>query len=278
MNYEKEHWIKVYTRDTGSWMAVSWQARGLALEIARRLPKATGELSLGRKGLPAIAALVRATWSEIEPFILELIADGRLVYDEARQVIADPQHVERQNALTGDAERKRQQRERDRVLGRDVTPSPAVTESHAPSRDVTPGHEEKRREEKEEIRSMSPSGPDEVWEHYVAVVKRHRPRRRPGLLSADDRKKIVNRLKTFSVEDLKAACTGLFRSAHHLGQNDRETEYLELEYALRKPAQMMALAAEHDTPPATAPPPASDLVDPATIAAALETLEGIGVA
>lgn len=119
---------------------------------------------------------------------------------------------------------------------------------------------------------------DEVWTHYVAALKRHRPRRRPGKLSAKDRKRVVALLDEFAVEDLKSAVTGLFRSAHHLGMNDRSTEYLELEYALRKPATMMALADEH-APPADTPaaPPSGELVDPALIDA-FNLANGLGAA
>lgn len=141
MNYDDEHWIKVYTRDTAGWLAVSWQARGLALEIARKLPKKTGELSLGRRGLEALSGLLRAPWAEIEPFVQELIADGRLEYDAERQIVRDPGHVARQTAATSAAERKRRQRDVAAV---------GVTRSHARSRDVTASHEEKRREEKRE--------------------------------------------------------------------------------------------------------------------------------
>lgn len=249
MNYDEEHWIKVYTRDTAGWLASSWQARGLALEIARKLPKKTGELSLGRRGLEALAGLLRAPWSEIEPFVQELIADGRLQYDADRQIIRDPGHVARQTAVTSPAERKRRQRELE--AANDV--------SHAPSRDVTPSHQEKRREEKrEEEKRNTPLPPkggdaaDRVHEHYVAALKAIRPKRRPPKLSPKDRKRIAGHLRSdLTVEDLIRAVDGLMRSPHHLGENDRHTEYLELEYALRKPTQMAALAP--DDPPPRAP-------------------------
>jgi hypothetical protein len=158
MKYDEENWIKVYTRDTAGWLSVSWQARGLSLEIGRKLPKKTGELSLGRKGLEALGALLRAPWAEIEPFVRELIEDGRLVYDAERQTISDPQHADRQTAITSDAERQRRLRERKVEAVNDVTachaPSRAVTQARD---DVTPPHEEKRREEKEEI-PLTPQG------------------------------------------------------------------------------------------------------------------------
>jgi hypothetical protein len=244
LNYDDEHWIKVYTRDTAGWLAVSWQARGLALEIARKLPKKTGELSLGRRGLEALAGLLRAPWPEIEPFVNELIADGRLEYDPERQVIRDPGHIIRQSAVTSPAERKRRQREIE--AANDV--------GHAMSRDVTPSHQEKRREEKrEEEKRNTPHSPppggegpaDQIHAHYVQTLKAIRPRRRPPRLSPKDRKRIEEHLRSgLTVDDLKRAVEGLMRSPHHLGENDRHTEYLELEYALRKPGQMAALVPE----------------------------------
>lgn len=110
--------------------------------------------------------------------------------------------------------------------------------------------------------------PDEVWDHYVATVKTYRPRRRPGNLKPKDR----NTIKTLlaqgrTVDDLKRACSGLFKSLHHLGQNDRNTEYLEIEYALRKPDTFMALQddAEPPRPKPPEPPPEGGYVDPAEI-------------
>lgn len=257
MNYDDEYWIKVYTRDTAGWLAASWQARGLALEIARKLPKHTGELSLGRRGLEALAGLLRAPWPEIEPFVQELIADGRLEYDAEKQMIRDPGHVARQGATSAGAIRTRNWRERKKsandVTGAvtDVT-SGDVTERHS----VTPCDQKKRREEKEEKRKNTPPSPPsggegpavQVHAHYVQVLKAIRPRRRPPKLSPKDRKRIEEHLRSgLDVEDLKRAVDGLMRSPHHLGENDRHTEYLELEYALRKPGQMAALVPD-DTP------------------------------
>jgi hypothetical protein len=164
MKYDDEPWMKTFTRDTPSWVAMSWQARGLALEIARKLPKHTGEISVGRRGLEAIAILLHAKWSEIEPYVLELITEGRLEYDPVRQVIRDPQHVERQNSATSQAERQRRHREsqsrmqvaeaRDsssrEVVARDSS-SLDVTAGHELSRDVTKEEKERKKEEKDKI-------------------------------------------------------------------------------------------------------------------------------
>jgi len=95
----------------------------------------------------------------------------------------------------------------------------------------------------------STGGPDEVWSHYVVTLAQHRPRRRPTKLGPKDRKTIRTHLRDgMSIADLRRAVTGLFISPHHLGHNDRKTEYLELEYALRKPATFIALADDSEPP------------------------------
>lgn len=146
MDYENEPWMKVYKRDTAGWADLDIFARGISLELGRHLD-AKGELPLGRKGLPAVASTLRTSWPRIEEFILELLADGRLVHDEERQVLIDPQHAERQRARANAATRKRMERERKK-------PSRDVTRSHARSRDVTNRSDQKRSDQ------TLPSGED----------------------------------------------------------------------------------------------------------------------
>jgi hypothetical protein len=107
LRHDVEDWIAVYTRDTAGWSSLSWQARGISLELSRKLD-ARGELPLGVHGLASLAGLLRASWAEIEPFVLELLAEPpvglpRLVFDAARNVVVDPQHVERQTAAVAAA-------------------------------------------------------------------------------------------------------------------------------------------------------------------------------
>lgn len=171
MKYDDENWIKIYTRDTAGWVILSWQARGIALELSRKLPKNTGELSLGRRGIEALGPLLRAPWPEIKAAVEELIADGRLEYDAERQVIRDPQHAERQNAVSTSKARTQKWRDAKRpaalvpppssappastVTLRDVDRQPVTTCDAVTSprdevrREVTTRDQEKRREEKE---------------------------------------------------------------------------------------------------------------------------------
>lgn len=119
--------------------------------------------------------------------------------------------------------------------------------------------------------------PDEIWDHYVVTVKRHRPRKRPTSLTPKDRKTILELLgQGRTVDDLKMAVTGLFLSPHHLGLTG-EGEYLALEYALRpKNVDTLIARAQDAEPPRRArPDPAEEQVSPerrAEVAAELNAL------
>ncbi len=161
-------------------------------------------------------------------------------------------------------------------------PSLAVEGSplQAPPKGPRPHGEEQEQEQEQEKIPLSDSRdgrPDEVWSHYVQTMKHHRPRRRPTKLRPKDRKEIRAHLAAgLTVEDLKRACEGLFRSNHHLGQNDRSTEYLEIEYALRKPATFIALADAFAPERVSGPRPVlqpEEVVDPALIDAELAKLD-----
>lgn len=77
-------------------------------------------------------------------------------------------------------------------------------------------------------KKTEPSDVDLVWAHY----RTHRPKVR--VLSTKVRGLIVKRLaETYSVDDLRAAIDGNFRSPYHCGQNDTQTEYHNLELIVR---------------------------------------------
>jgi hypothetical protein len=106
LDYANEPWIKSYTRDTGTWVSLRWQTRGLILEIARKVDKA-GVLHPGKGGLPAVARLLRG----------HVRRDGALPGggDRGGQASMDVRDRgtrargarERQESRTSDAQRKR---------------------------------------------------------------------------------------------------------------------------------------------------------------------------
>jgi hypothetical protein len=154
MRWEDERYVRLFTRDTPSWILGPWQARAVLPAVLRKLDRA-GILELGDEGLEALAATIQfpidvvevgmAWWLKRSTFDL---VDGRLVMGK---------FLEAQDAPASDAQRAREKRARDRdraratVTSRDAHASPAtnrdvtcterdatVTPSHAESHGVTP--------------------------------------------------------------------------------------------------------------------------------------------
>ena len=173
MDWSDERWVKLYTRDTTDWLALSWQAQGLFVLILRKVNRA-GVIDLGRAGKRGLAAHIGggSAWASMEPHLDELLVDGCVTFDGIALRVTN--FVTAQTSIQSDKARKRAERERANDLGRDeqeneepkrdvtkrdgesqdVTGSRVdVTRGHVASRDVT-----NRETRSEEIRTDSPSG------------------------------------------------------------------------------------------------------------------------
>jgi len=74
---------------------------------------------------------------------------------------------------------------------------------------------------------------DAVHRRYLEIRREHRPKSRSPKLKSAERARAEKLLRDgYTQAELELACEGLFRSPHHLGQNDRSTEYLEFFHAL----------------------------------------------
>lgn len=143
MRWPDERYVRVYTRDTADWLALSFEAQGLFMMLLRKVDRA-GILPLGRHGKRAVALAIQHInrWEEvIAPALDELLADGCVVIDGKQLHV--PNFTEAQEASSSDKERQRKSREAARFKP-DVTkrdePSQNVTESHEMSQPVTSGH------------------------------------------------------------------------------------------------------------------------------------------
>lgn len=150
MRWEDERYVRVYTRDTADWLALSFDAQSLFMHLLRKVDRA-GILELGRHGKRAVAIAIghAALWDRLAPALEELLADGCVQINETRLLI--PNYIEAQEARASDKARQREKRERDRARTADEPsppPPPAddpnVTERDAPSRNVTGSHEKSR--------------------------------------------------------------------------------------------------------------------------------------
>lgn len=147
MRWDDERYVRIYTRDTSDWVAMSWEARAVFVFLLRAADRA-GIVPMGKKGLRGLAALLHVPADVLEPAIMELGEDGCISCDAARIII--PNFMDAQEIPISDAQRKREQRERDRAKalsssGEKPSPvtnvtnvTPPVTAGHDVTQPVTP--------------------------------------------------------------------------------------------------------------------------------------------
>lgn len=101
MNHAAAESVSIFCEDTGDWVEMSPEARLISLEITRK----KGSLTVGHRGLPALLELLHLdrfwTWDYVRPHVEWLLEHGKLVFDQERREIFDPQHETRQEAARG---------------------------------------------------------------------------------------------------------------------------------------------------------------------------------
>lgn len=125
MNWSDERYVRLYTRDTADWMALSFDAQALLSLLLRKADR-SGAIACGKHGKRAAAIVIghAREWSRLEPALEELLEDGVIEFDG--ESLFFPNFVEAQEAKASDRKRQRDSRERR-----------GVTNGHSRSRPVT---------------------------------------------------------------------------------------------------------------------------------------------
>lgn len=150
MNWDDERYVRLYTRQTPTWLMMAWQGRAVFPLLLKAADRA-GVIDLGDEGLVGLSALIGIPLEVVTPGIETLRAKGTIRV--TAKVIVIPKFIEAQEVPISDAARKRAQRERTRdiaaqaeilkavqAVGEDV--SRGVTRGHAASQPVTPNQTE----------------------------------------------------------------------------------------------------------------------------------------
>ena len=187
MNWQDEQFVKVYTRDTGEWTLLSWDAQALLLQLFRKVDRA-GVLQLGKHGTRVLPAVLghREQSERILSALTELLEDGCVVMREGCLVV--PNFMVAQTTRQSDKARQQSARDRRRLetllsglQDREKTSRP-VTNSHLASPKVTTHHPESPGVTLEEIRldkkrlstvalgEIEPSQPDLPLQPQQAAV------------------------------------------------------------------------------------------------------------
>ncbi len=143
MRWEDERYVRVYTRDTADWMALSFEAQGLFLLLLRRMDRA-GVLPLGKHGTKAVAIVIGhvGEWDRLSSALEELLADGCIAI--SGDDLHVPNFTEAQEAKQTDKERQRKSRELARFknafpsIADLAKPAESIDVCHTPSHGVTP--------------------------------------------------------------------------------------------------------------------------------------------
>jgi hypothetical protein len=131
-DWSRESWHKVYPREDGAWLAMSWQARGL-YRLLQSEASRDGAINLGKfagSGFRWVAVVFRMRDDEAQAACDELEADGFIVAQPDGSWLL-PHHADQQATSTTSAERVKRHRERHRVTdvtGAAVTPEAPETD------------------------------------------------------------------------------------------------------------------------------------------------------
>ncbi|MDX1527037.1 MAG: hypothetical protein R3337_00330 [Gammaproteobacteria bacterium] len=131
MNFEDEHYVRVYTRDTKTWKRLGFEGQCVLLFLLRRLDKA-GVLDDIEEPVADVALLTEVPESIVEAGLPKLLACG--VLQHRGEFIVMPRYIEGQTAKKSDKVRAKESRDRRRAS---AMLSQIVTESHETEEGVT---------------------------------------------------------------------------------------------------------------------------------------------
>jgi hypothetical protein len=140
VRWEDEPYVKLYNRDTPTWKAMCWQAKGLLPLLMRKVDKA-GLMECGEVGRIGVSLMVDCPVEYVEAGLAGLEKLGVAVWHAKTNTLELPKYEEAQEARKSDILRKREERQRAKdklhaqakeitqVVSHDVTRRPEVSES-----------------------------------------------------------------------------------------------------------------------------------------------------
>jgi hypothetical protein len=115
VRWEDERYVRIYTRDTVDWLALGWEAQALFCLMLRKVDRA-GLVDLGKGGTRGLAALLQMPLDVVDRALAILLEDSCVVRVGTKLLVRN--FIEAQETPTSTAQRKRDQRERDRDTAR----------------------------------------------------------------------------------------------------------------------------------------------------------------
>ncbi len=236
MRYEDERYVRLYTRNTGTWVSLGWEGRFVLMSLLRQVDRAGVLDVVAGEEVATIAALIFAPEAVVRPGLDSLILRGVVVLggDQLRM----PKFMEAQESRTSDRERQRKSRE---LASLGHTPSHAVTVGHTPSRlsplAVPSLAVPSRTKPKKQVKTFAGVDirVDIVFEHWRKLVspKAFLDQKRFDLV-------LARLCEGRTPEDLTRAIDGYLASPFHQGANDNGKKHLGLELIMRDASKVEA--------------------------------------
>jgi len=256
MRFEDEHYVKLYTRDTPTWKAMSWQAKALWPLLMRRLDT-VGSMDCGELGrVETVSVMTDLPGEVVEPGLKDL-ERVKVVTWRRGDVLLAPKFIEAQEARKTEKLRKAEERQKARAVlaaqgsgiindvsevvrtrpgaSESVTPCHPPSSSPSPTSSPTPSPIPTRSETgstsgASELPLQGTDAATEVFTYWQKVMKKP-----PTSRLTDDRRKAVSaRLKDgYSVAQIKRAIDGCSKTPHNCGENANHTRYDDLELICR---------------------------------------------
>jgi hypothetical protein len=234
MRWEDERYVRLYTRDTLTWIRWGWEGQCVFALLERKVDRA-GVIEIGEEDPAEALNAITGIPVEICAIAWARLSAGKnptvTIRDEMSRAFVIPNFIEAQEANQSDAARKRKSRE----LARAVNQSRDVTNGHENGQKVTRGHTRSQPVtpscavpslalEKDTSSSKTPSPVDLVFEHWKAVMGARKARLDVKREAAVKKQLAEGR----SVEELCLAIDGYAKDPFHMGQNPQGTKYNDL--------------------------------------------------
>lgn len=172
MDWSNEKWLKLYTRDSLTWLGWSWQARAVFCFLLRKVDR-SGIIDCGQlSAAQGVSMLTGVPEDVCATAIHELMKSETISFSRNKLVI--PKFLAAQEARQSDKLRQSESRGRrliKAIQGTEITNvvSHGVTPSHTASHDVTTRLDETRLEERARAKKIVSDKPKPSPEHQTTI-------------------------------------------------------------------------------------------------------------
>ena len=111
MNFQDERWVRLFTRNTPSWVSMKWESRAVLPLLMRELDR-SGCIDLGADGMDGLALLVMLPVTVVRDGVTDLVRRQTVVANGTKLVM--PNFLEAQEIPKSDKDRAKAYREKKR--------------------------------------------------------------------------------------------------------------------------------------------------------------------